>query len=59
MARVLHDTSHKTIRINDTNPLNQGQISTFVENIVLNIKNNTNCHYGISIIQQRNSINLP
>ena len=35
MARVLHDTSHKSIRINDTYPLNQGQISTFVENIVL------------------------
>ena len=35
MARVLHDTSHKSIRINDVYPLNQGQISTFVENIVL------------------------
>lgn len=35
MARILHDTDHKAIRMNDTYPLNQGQISTFVEDLVL------------------------
>lgn len=42
MARVLHDTSHKSIRVNDVYPLNQGQISAFVENIVLKHHNSGN-----------------
>lgn len=35
VARVLHDTNEKSIRMNDVYPLNQGQISTFIEKIVL------------------------